>query len=568
VTYIAVAGGSISFGMTQSPTGCNPHTTVGDTPATQLLLNAVLPSPYVVDDSDPPVSDNPNLIEQAELISTKPETIVYTLNPKAVWSDGVPITAKDFIYAWTQQRGDPVSDPATVASTSGYRDIRSIVGTDKGRTVTVIFRTPFADWQMLFSDLLPAHIMEKSGWNPTCTSVDPAIDLSGGPFKIAHVSPQAVVLTANPKWWGTAPNVRSITVHMASSTTQLAQWVRSNYVQVALPTSITPAFLEEMTSLPRVQSQITLSDTFLQLEMASGPNSRLSPDIRFAIALSVDRQALVAREVDWALSSVQVATSHIYAQGQSGYHASLSTTPTTAPTGAPTTSTSTSTTIIGQGGSVNFPSTPSLQQASALMVASGLSRSGTGTWHSAFAVPLSLHLVVDDGDPWALASGPQIQSQLESAGFAVTLVPAASEAAAGEMLSSGAADLALIPRTSSPFLSQAMAWYSNLLGPAGEDGSENWSGYDSGTFNSLVTKASQQLNTTTAAADYLAADTQLWNDVVALPLYAEPSALVWSREVANMNPTPTSNSLLWYAQYWAVRVREETSNTTPPLPNP
>jgi hypothetical protein len=120
--------------------------------------------------------------------------------------------------------------------------------------------------------------------------------------------------------------------------------VRSSYVQVGLPTSITPAFLDEMTSLPRVQSQISLSNTFLQLELASGPTTTLSPDMRFAIALSVDRQALVAQQVDWALSSVQVATSHIYAQGQSGYHASPSTTPTTTtPAAAPTTSTSTST---------------------------------------------------------------------------------------------------------------------------------------------------------------------------------------------------------------------------------
>jgi peptide/nickel transport system substrate-binding protein len=321
VTYVGVAGGSVSFGITQSPTGCNPHTTAGDTPATQLLLDAVLPSPYVEDGSGG-LDPNPNLSLQSEVVSTKPETIVYTLNPKAVWSDGVPITAKDFEYAWAQERGDPTSDPTAVASTSGYRDIRSIKGSNKGRTVTVVFRTPFADWQMLFSDLLPAHIMEKVGWNPTCTSVSAAIDLSGGPFKITHVSPQAVVLTANPKWWGTTPNVRTVTVHMASSTTQLAQWVRSDYVQVALPTSITPAFLDEMTSLPRVQSQISLSNTFLQLEMASGPSTRLSPDIRFAIALSIDRQALVARQVNWALSSVQVATSHIYAQGQSGYHSS------------------------------------------------------------------------------------------------------------------------------------------------------------------------------------------------------------------------------------------------------
>ena len=55
---------------------------------------------------------------------------------------------------------------------------------------------------------------------------------------------------------------------------------------------------------------------------------------------------------------------------------------------------------------------------------------------------------------------------------------------------------------------------------------------------------------------------------MALPLFTEPSALVWSRKVGDVIPTPTSNSLLWYAQYWAVRVPESTSNTTPSLPNP
>ena len=89
-----------------------------------------------------------------------------------------------------------------MASTAGYRDIRSVKGSNKGRTVTVVFRTPFADWQMLFSNLLPAHIMEKTGWNPACTTVDPAIDLSGGPFQIAKVTAQSIVLRANPEMVG------------------------------------------------------------------------------------------------------------------------------------------------------------------------------------------------------------------------------------------------------------------------------------------------------------------------------------------------------------------------------
>jgi ABC-type transport system substrate-binding protein len=302
--------------------------------------------------------------------------------------------------------------------------------------------------------------------------------------------------------------------------------------------------------------------------MASSPSSRLTPDVRFALALSVDRQALALRQADWALSSVQVGSSHIYAQGQSGYHASPTTTSTTVPTASPTTSTSTSTTAVGQGGTVNFPVTPSPTQASSLMVASGYSRAGTGTWHNAFSLSLDLKLAVDESDPWAASTAPQLQAQLESAGYVVSLAPAPSAAAAGDLLSDGTADLALLPRTATPFLSETIGWYSNVLGTVDQNGSQDWSNYDNSTFDSLITKASEDLSAPSAAMDYQTADAQLWDDVVALPLFTEPSALISSRKVAEVTATPTNTSLLWYAQYWGIRVRETTTNTTPPLSGP
>ena len=108
VTYVGVAGGAISFGTTESPTGCNPHTPSGATPGTETVLAGVLPSPFVVNEAGAPIANEPPtgaLILSAELVNTKPQTIIYTLNPKAVWSDGVPITAADFKYAWEAARG-------------------------------------------------------------------------------------------------------------------------------------------------------------------------------------------------------------------------------------------------------------------------------------------------------------------------------------------------------------------------------------------------------------------------------------------------------------------------------
>ena len=113
-----------------------------------------------------------------------------------------------------------------------------------------------------------------------------------------------------------------------------------------------------------------------------------------------------------------------------------------------------------------------------------------------------------------------------------------------------------------------MAWYTDLLGPPGQNGSQNWTNYDNSTFNSLVVTASQQLNPVTAATRLRGGGHQLWSDVVALPLFTEPSVLIWSRKVGGVSQPASSNSLLWYAQYWAVRVPESTSNTTPTLPNP
>ena len=564
VTYVGVSGGSISFGMTGSPTGCNPNTPSGDTPATLTLLGGVLPSPYVVEADGLPMA-NSDLIASAEPLNLNPLTVVYTLNPKAVWSDGVPITANDFKYAWEQQRGDADGTSTNVVSIAGYRDITSVTGTNGGHTVTVKFKTVFADWQMLFANLLPAHVMEKVGWDPSCSTVSPSIDLSGGPFEIASVSNSEIRLVQNPKWWGAPTSSKSITVHLASSTAELSSWMSSGFVQVAEPTTVTPSFLTDVTGLPGAQSDADTSNTLLQLDMASSLDARLSPDLRTAIALSINRQQLLNQQVSWAAPGITVANSHVYVQGQQGYKpAPSATVPTTT---IPATTSSTSTTVIGAGGSVNFPVTPVPAQADAFLAASGLVKTADSPYyHSAFGVPFTLHMVVDESDPWAASAAPTIRADLQAAGINTDIETATSASAAGEALAGGYADLALLPVTFSPFLSQTLAWYTTLLGAPGKNGSQDWTAYNNVQFEQLVESASQQLNADTAAGIYQQADTQLWDQMVSLPLYAEPAVLAWSRSVGGVVQESRGTSLLWYARYWAVRQAESTSNTTPSLP--
>ena len=175
-------------------------------------------------------------------------------------------------------------------------------------------------------------------------------------------------------------------------------------------------------------------------------------------------------------------------------------------------------------------------------------------------------MVYDSSDPWATAAAPVMQSELLAAGLDTTLLPVDGAAKTGQVLAAGYADLAVLPVTFTPYMSQTMAMYTQLLGPPGKNGSQDWTGFSNSEFDALVTKASKQLNPNTALTYYSQADTMLWDDMVSLPLYAEPTVLVWSRTIGGVNALPRSTSLLWYAQLWAVRAPESTSNTTPSLP--
>jgi len=157
-------------------------------------------------------------------------------------------------------------------------------------------------------------------------------------------------------------------------------------------------------------------------------------------------------------------------------------------------------------------------------------------------------------------------AELLAAGLDTTLYPVTRARAAGQILAANFADLALVPVTFTPYLSQTLSWYTMLLGPPGKNGSQDWTNYSNGKFDQLVQTASQQLNPNTAAGYYVQADTQLWDEMVSLPLFAEPTALAWSRTIGGVTPTPRSDAVLWFAQLWAVRTPESTSNTTPSLP--
>jgi peptide/nickel transport system substrate-binding protein len=523
---VAAKGGTVTVALDQVPSTMNDHTVAGDTPAGRMLASAVWPQVFRVAPGLTPQLDT-NVVDSAEVVSLSPQTVVYQIDPRAVWSDGVPITSSDFDYAWQSQKGgalDIDGTPDSVASTLGYRDIASITGSNSGRTVTVVFKTPFADWPSLFDDLLPAHVAEQVGWNHGFDQFSPAVFVSGGPWEVVSFQPGSeIVLARNPRWWGSAPALDRIVVRAIAGDAALASALGSGQVQVAYPSGFDPSLMAEASSSSVLTTQEGLGTRMLQLEF----NVRRAPlntvAVRQGIAHVIDRAGIVESVGQPEDQSTWEDNQHLFANGEPGY-------------------------VDDAAGYEKAD----LVTSAHLLEQSGFTMDVRGRWMD-HAKPVSLDLVWAVDDPWSAAVGPIVAAQLVAAGFDVVSTPMSSAELYGTTLPTGAFDLALVPVDASAYPSSLGSVFSTSPSITGGAPDADWSGFDDPKVDALFTQAVQQLAPPRADAIYQQIDQLLWTAMPTLPLFAEPTMLVQSASLSGVTDDAGGLGPLWSARLWWLR---------------
>jgi len=200
-------GGTFVWAINNIPDNFNTSTIDGNTADTSYIMGATQPGFFSVDKTGALVVDT-NYASKVELTSKKPQVVTYTLNPKAVWSDGKPVGLADFVGMWKANNG--TNEAYESVSTTGYEDIASVKAGKSKNQVVVTFSKIYADWQGLFGGLLPASLTAtpdafNKSWLTTPT-------VSAGPFKYSStdVAGSTVTLVPNPKWWGAKPVLSKI----------------------------------------------------------------------------------------------------------------------------------------------------------------------------------------------------------------------------------------------------------------------------------------------------------------------------------------------------------------------
>lgn len=411
----------IAVGVDGPVNGFNPYLVADFSPAARAVASLVLPSASTVNANGDTVFD-PNIVTSARVTKTDPFTVTYQLSRDAAWSDGTPVTADDFRYLQQQM----MSAVGTTGS-AGYRSISKIDSMDAGKTVRVVFSTRVRDWQLMFSPLLPAHLL-KDAPGGFRTALTGGIPVSAGPYRLdsSDQGTGLISLVRNDKYWGRQPGPATVVLRTGTAPELVAALARGD-VQALFFQPDNAAYQQLAATVPasrRVAVPLPAS-TQLVFDTTAGPAS--SPLVRAAVARGLSAGPVSAALTGSRQDALRPVTSMLQLPAEPG--------------AAP-----------GRGRPA-----PDVTSAAADLRAAGYVTSGL--YAAKDGVPLSISLGYPAGDQRLGNAAVVIQQELGGIGIEVDLLADVTPAVVGRLMS-GTIDMALltVPRGRSDAIAAASAF--------------------------------------------------------------------------------------------------------------
>jgi peptide/nickel transport system substrate-binding protein len=308
-------GGTLTLAIGQLPNNWNNNTADG-----QLADTSTIQGPLVGSGvnwaADGSWKLNTDYATSIKVTSDSPTTVDVQINPKAVWSDGKPITAADMISYWKAQNGS--NKKFNVAGTTCFEDIKDVkqVGSDT-RHYTVTFDSAYAEWQAcVWPDLPQAVTATPADYNSAYKS---KMYPGDGPYVVDSIDQNGGVITEvpNPKWWGRAPKLDKIVFRVIDQA-GLGQAFANNEVNY-IDTGAQLDVMKQAQSKSGAIVERTGGTTYTQLTLNAQSGPLKDQNVRQAIFYAINRQQFASvTQKGLGVPPVTVG-SNILLPGQKGY---------------------------------------------------------------------------------------------------------------------------------------------------------------------------------------------------------------------------------------------------------
>jgi peptide/nickel transport system substrate-binding protein len=308
-------GGNLRLPLTSFPENFNELNIDGNTADTGSIVTPTLPGAFITR-ADGTLKLNTDYFTGAELTSTNPQVVVYTINPKAVWSDGNPMTWEDLRSEVDACSGR--DKHFLIASRAGFERVKSVTKGVDERQAVITFAQPYAEWRAMFA----------GGIQPRKMTADPDVFNKGqldapgpsaGPFIVSKIDrgAQRIVLTRNPRWWGAKPRLDSIQFLVLDAAAVIPA-LQNNAIDAAGVGTLDDMVTAQRT--PGIVIRRASAPTWFHFTFNGAPGSILADErLRLAICRGIDRQAIVNVVQHGLTDHPMPLNNHVYVEGQVGY---------------------------------------------------------------------------------------------------------------------------------------------------------------------------------------------------------------------------------------------------------
>ena len=183
----AKSGGELVFAVGELPSTLRPFGPTTDTPLSDTLKDLLWPLVGIGAENQ-----LVPLLATQWAVSADGQTIAYRLDPKARWSDGTPVTAKDVEQTLNIMNAAGDASFATRGFSTAIID---------RRTIAFRFKEPQREGAAFARfPILPAHV-----YTDTSTGVaaryDATMPPTTGPYTLTNPTKSTRVMTRTPNWW-------------------------------------------------------------------------------------------------------------------------------------------------------------------------------------------------------------------------------------------------------------------------------------------------------------------------------------------------------------------------------
>ena len=484
-------GGNVNWPMDSFPTNFNIYEVDGYDVATTDLMFSTLPPVWHFDAGGLPVLDK-DVVDKAEQTSASPQTLQYHINPKAVWSDGTPITWQDFAGIW---KADNATNKAyKINSSTGYEDIKSVTKGATDQDVTVVFKTPFTDWKSLFDQLIPASLTKNPSTFNNAWANGPT--LSGGPFIVDKIdkTQKTVTVKRNPKWSGQAPKLDTIKFTVLDQAAEAAAY-QSGQLDFGY-TAADAATVATVKGLANTTMHQAGSPYYRHIDL-SERGALADVKVRQAVMLSLDREGDAKAMLTPIGYPAKVLDSHIWMNNQAQYKSTC-----------------------------GDDCTQNIAKAKTLLEGAGFKLGSDGVYAKA-GKPLALDFVIPAGVTTSANESQLQQTALKAAGIKVNIKTVPSDPFFPDYVQKAAYDLTIFTWQGTPFaVSSSQSIYASK-------GGQNFGKIGDPAIDSLYKQATAELDPAKATALSYQIDQKIWEEGHSAAMYQKPDIVATKSTLVN-----------------------------------